>query len=181
MDKTLHTPDGQPGAAGERRAQFLRFVQRLDECLEPHLGRIAYGNLRRQVFDGHESLDDTSNVAIVYETPGGSTDQINVVYEHHTGTFHMVQEHEEFTDHNPERVLESIRRRINAIPRKRQRRLREQVDRWLNEGRSRGQMFAEVNRLLQSGLRGGSITAAEMRDVVRYIVRKHTHRPLNPQ
>ncbi len=173
MDNVLRAEGTSPGGVEGHRAKFQRFLERLDVSLQPHLGKIAYGNLRRDIADGHEAVDGTSNIAIVYETPGGSTDQINIVYDNTKGSFHLITEDEEVTLDDPDRVLQVVDADIAAIPQKRMATLREQADHWLSQGRSRGQMFAELNRILQSGLRGGSITATEMRDVCRYIVEKH--------
>ena len=153
--------------------KFHQFLGRLQPYMRPHLGSVDYGNLRCEVCDGSADADEPSNVAIVYETPGGSTDQINIGYDQGTGTFHLVHDEREVVETDSDRVFELVRRQIRAIPGKRLASLRVQADNWLNEGRSRGQMFAELNRILQSGLRGGSITVREMREVVKYIVEKH--------
>jgi len=174
VDKALRSRQGDSDLVQQRRAKFEDFVHRLTEYLRPHLGRIAYGNLRCEVCDGADALDEVSNVAIVYETPGGSTDQVNIAYDNRTGAFHLVREDHDINCQDPDRILEAVKERVRSVPDRRMASLQKQADRWLSEGQSRGEMFAEVNRLLQSGLRGGSITAGEMRDVIRYIVDKHT-------
>src|SRR5437764_10913279 len=80
----------EPSSYQTRQSEF---EARLRELMQPYARRIEYGNLRSQPSDwetpdGHK----ITNFAIVYETPGGSTDQINVAYDHTTGHFTLLDE-----------------------------------------------------------------------------------------
>ena len=153
-----------------------RFLETLQNSLEPYLGRIAYGNLRKEVSEWSSDGTHSTNLALGYESPGGSTDQINVAFDHKGGLFHITNEHGDEVTPDPEVVANAVMLRVEAIPAKRAATLRRCVNEWLGEGRSRGQMFVEANRLLQSGFRGGSITHEELKDVIRYIVDCYDHR-----
>jgi len=176
VDQTVQRDEGKE----KQQSRFSAFLNQLSDLLRPHLGRVEFGNLRCEVCDGEEALNGVSNVAIVYETPGGSTDQINIDYDSSTGCFHLMQEDGEVVEADPQPILKLVAARVAAIPEKRQASLRRQVEQWLSEGHSRGQMFAQVNRLLQSGLRGGQITAHEMREVIKYIVDRHSQPSSQP-
>src|SRR4051812_243568 len=84
---------------------------RIQECIGPVAGRVEYGNLRCRISEWDGGAGDTvTNIALVYETPGGSTDQINISYHHLTSLFSLVDVHEgEVTTASIESVLESVR------------------------------------------------------------------------
>lgn len=154
-------------------AGLAAFLAELDQLLVPLEHRVNYGNLRKEVSEWDSAAGKLTNLALVYETPGGSTDQINVAFHHATGNFSVVDaasEEGELLFSDMTEALRYLRRRIYVIPARRREVLHRQVDGWLDQGRTRGEMFSEVNRLLQSDFRGGSITHAEMQEVIKYIV-----------
>src|SRR5438067_13780196 len=81
---------------GEER--FEQFVDCLRRQIAPFAGRPEYGNLRHQigVWETTEGARVT-NVALVYDTPDGSPDQINVCFDHRAGLFSLVDETEHLT------------------------------------------------------------------------------------
>src|SRR5436190_17083762 len=115
------------------------FEARLRELMQPYARRIEYGNLRSQPSewetpDGHK----ITNFALVYETPGGSTDQINVAYDHAHGYFTLLDETlGELETDSVETVIEKIRPRVAGIPDKRREHLRGEVRRHIDAGLSR--------------------------------------------
>ena len=64
---------------------LVEFKERLDKFISSvtrdRERRIAYGNLRHEYSEWDEGDDSNTNVAVIYETPGGSTVQINVTWE----------------------------------------------------------------------------------------------------
>jgi len=152
------------------------FLNSLREALEPYLGKTAYGHLREEVSEWSSDGTHSTNIALVYETPGGSTDQINVAFDHNSGLFYVTGEEGDHCVSNAEEAQRLVLSRVEAIPAKRAERLRRCVEEWLEQGRSRGQMFAEANRPLQLGFSGGSITHEELKAVIRYIVESHQRR-----
>src|SRR5207247_233646 len=114
--------------------RYTEFQTRLRELLQPYAHRVEYGNLRSHTSDWEtpEGLKN-SNVAIVYETPGGSTDQINVAFSHHTGRFTLLDESlGELETDAVATVIESIRPRVQGIPDKRREHLRDEVRRQID-------------------------------------------------
>ena len=50
--------------------------------------------------------------------------------------------------------------------------LKNTIDIWLSEGKSRREMFGEMNKLLQSEFLGGRITNDELKAGIQHIVRE---------
>lgn len=152
------------------------FERELDElitsCRHPDEKRIRYGNLRSEVSEG--SGNGVTNAAVVYETPGGSTTQINITYDEDEQVFTYLSEDlgKTVTCEDPHEVLEMVRRHTASIPRKRMRALFNTIDIWLSEGKSRREMFGEMNKLLQSEFLGGRITTDELKAGIHHIVRQ---------
>src|SRR5687768_1784852 len=98
---------------------FGEFCSRMRERIGPFRGQVEYGDLRERI-DVWESADGTrtSNVALVYETPGGSTDQINISFDHAAAHFSLIADDtlEEFVTGAIDEVLDRIVPRIARIP-----------------------------------------------------------------
>ena len=150
--------------------------QRLDEmlrsCAEPEDRRIGYGNLRCDYSEWHRSSEATTNLAIIHETPGGSTAQLNVAYDHETGEFSYIDHigEQQVVTSDAQRVLEMIQEQIRQIPAKRLQQLHRQIDMWVSEGKSRSHVFAELNKLLQAEFLGGRVNANELKQAIQYAV-----------
>src|SRR5438874_9725137 len=128
----------------ERHQQF---EARLRELMQPYQHRIEYGNLRSQPSDW-ETADGRkiTNFAIVYETPGGSTDQINVAFDHAHGRFTLLDEAlGELETEDVGMVIEQIRPRVAGIPEKRREHLRDEVRRQIDAGMSRMALVGHLN------------------------------------
>ncbi|UCH33311.1 MAG: hypothetical protein JSV65_12095 [Armatimonadota bacterium] len=145
--------------------------QRLQALLADYQYRVVYGNLRAQRSEW-PGQDGVVNFALVYELPGGSTSQINVDYHPTNDSFCImdVDTAEERNCSDAEAALELVRESIARIPERRLRRLREDIDRWFGEGKSSHEMFAEINKLLQTDFKGGSLTHRELKAGINYIL-----------
>src|SRR4051794_10957066 len=95
--------------------QVQDLCSRIQDYIRPFAGRVEYGNLRCRISDWDcGEGEQVTNIALVYETPGGSTDQINISYHHTACHFALIDEHTgEFTTDSIERVLDAIQPRIN--------------------------------------------------------------------
>jgi len=140
---------------------------------QPYERKIAYGNLRREYSEWGDGDEKTTNIAIIFETPGGSTAQINVTYDHGNDVFCPTQagDDQPYETQSIEEVMEFIRAQVQQIPLKRRESLRRQVEIWHEEGMSRGEIFAQMNKLLQLEFVGGRITNAELRDAINYAIK----------
>ncbi len=174
-----------PASGGEPAPSFAmplppmlqQWEQRLEELLANYKYRVAYGNLRAQRSQWTASAE-VVNFALVYELPGGSSSQINVEYHAAEGCFRFidVDTAEERTCHDPEQVLRMLRDSISRIPERRLQRLRDDIQRWFGEGKSSHDMFLEINKLLQTDFKGGTLTNQELKAGIQYILelgRKH--------
>lgn len=165
------------GNADTRFAAFERELDALVEsCQHPVERRIRYGNLRTEVSENRSDGTVVSNAAVVYETPGGSTTQINVSYDQRSKAFNFLADdlQETVSSRDPESVIEMIRSHTEAIPEKRLGALRAQIDGWMAEGKSRRELFGEMNKLLQTEFLGGRITNEELKAGIQHIVREHS-------
>jgi hypothetical protein len=153
---------------------LAEFRQKLDELVNsvshPRERRIAYGNLRHEYSDWGHGAERSTNVAVIYETPGGSTVQINVTFEH--GEFAYLDPHDgdRISSTDPHKPLQMIAREVREIPERRLTRLREQVESWCAQGLCQRDMFAEMNKLLQSDFLGGSITQRELKLGIKHAI-----------
>jgi hypothetical protein len=146
---------------------------RILESIKPFAGRVEYGNLRSKVsaWDMGDG-EPITNVALVYETPGGSTDQINISYYHASGEFALIDEHQgELTTASVEQVLETIQPRITGIPSKRLETLYAEIRRQVDSGSNTAGLFGHLNRMIQSEFKGGTITHLELRDAMTFAVK----------
>jgi hypothetical protein len=154
--------------------------ERLDVAVSSYCNnperRIGHGNLRHEVSQWRRKAEGPTNIAIVYETPGGSTTQINITYDPVTQTFSYLSRDLEakVECHDPAQVLHMIEEHVNLIPEKRQRQLQAQIDLWVEQGMSRSELFAQLNRLLQAEFLGGRITTGELQKGIQYAIRRYS-------
>jgi len=148
-----------------------QWEQPLDELLADYQHRIAYGNLRSQRSQWTGS-GVVVNFALVYELPGGSSSQINIEYHAEENHFRFldVDTAEERVCGDPAEALQMLRESIARIPARRLQRLREDIDRWFGQGKSSRDMFLEINKLLQTDFKGGSLTHQELKAGIGYIL-----------
>jgi len=142
--------------------------QRLEGLCDDYAGRIEYGNLRLEVYDGADQAD--RRIAMAYETPGGSTNQFGISYEDEA--FVMLDAQAEVVRvASPAEVAERMKTLIEGIPEARAERLRQDIDTMLGDGATRLQVLEELNRLLRLGteFRGGSLTVGELTDACCYL------------
>lgn len=141
-------------------------------CRSPAERRIRFGNLRYEISPGSDN-GGVTNAAVVYETPGGSTTQINITYDDKQGVFSYLAEDlvHTVTSTDPQEVIDMVRRHVMSIPERRLQALFNTIDIWLSEGKSRHEMFAEMNKLLQSEFLGGRITTDELKAGIQHIVK----------
>ncbi|HEY3397378.1 MAG TPA: hypothetical protein VGM19_06900 [Armatimonadota bacterium] len=155
------------------------FKERLDaavkSCCSNPERRIGHGNLRHEYSTWRRSGEGSTNVAIIYETPGGSTTQLNITYDPETKTFsylsHDLECKVDCTD--PREVLGMIEDHVNRIPEKREKQLQAQIDIWVGQGMSRQELFAQLNKLLQAEFLGGRITTQELQRGIQYAIRHY--------
>jgi hypothetical protein len=156
----------------QSQALYDSFMAGLRDLIGPHAGKIEYGNLRSHASDWDTGEGPRiTNVAIVYETPGGSTDQINVSFDHGRACFSVLQDDgAEYETAAPEEVLACIQPRILGIPQKRIAHLTDEIKRQMDSGTAPAGVVGHLNRLMNSELRGGTITHLEMRDAMTFAV-----------
>ena len=161
-------------AAAHGSEHLEELCSRVQECIAPYAGKVEYGNLRSRISDWDSGDGEAvTNIALVYETPGGSTDQINISYYHRTRTFGLIVDaHEgELTTAQVEEVLNSIEPRICGIPSKRRETLYAEIRRQVDSGSNTQGLFGHLNHMMQSSLLGGKITHLELRDAMTYAVK----------
>ena len=150
------------------------FRERLDELVNsvnhPRERRIAYGNLRHEYSEWGSGDAKSTNVAVIYETPGGSTVQINVTYENGAFCYLSPDGGERVSTPDPNATLQMIAHEIREIPERRLSRLRQQIESWCEQGLCQRDMFAEMNKLLQSDFLGGSITQRELKLGIKHAI-----------
>ena len=148
-----------------------QWEQRFQALFDDYKYRVVYGNLRasRSEWNGDGG---TVNFALVYELPGGSSSQINIEYHRADGSFRFVDVDtaEERSCCDPHAALQALHESIKRIPERRLRRLREDIDRWFGQGKSSHDMFLEINKLLQTDFKGGSLTHQELKAGIGYIL-----------
>lgn len=147
---------------------FQALFDRLCEEARPFFGKVEYGNLRHQISLWEDANGvRVTNLAVVYETPGGSTDQINCSFNHATRLFSVIDEAEHTTDSIDE-VLARMLPRIHSIPEKRREALFAEIRRQADGGIARAGLFGQITRLMQSDFKGGTITLQELQEAMRY-------------
>jgi hypothetical protein len=146
-------------------------TRRVQDLIRPYAGRVEYGNLRMKTSEYDCSEGMVVNIALAYETPGGSTDQINITYTRSTSLFALIDaQHGEQTTQCVEEVVESVQPRIHGIPQKRLETLYSEIRRHIDDGANTAGLFGHLNRILQSEFKGGTITHIELRDAMTYAV-----------
>lgn len=153
-------------------ATLQRWEQRFNQLVLDRQHRLSYGNLRWQRSEWSGS-GRVVNFALVHELPGGSSSQINIEYHAADDCFRFLDADtaEEIVCRDPEQVLRMVRDSISRIPARRVQRLHEDIDRWFAEGKSSHDMFLEINRLLQTDFKGGSLTHQELKAGINYILK----------
>lgn len=163
-------------ASNQRLEQFQRTLDELVALYQrPEERRIGYGNLRHEYSKYTKDDKTTINIAVIYETPGGSTTQINVTFDTDAGVFSYLdrnlENHIESPD--PDEVVETIKEQIREIPGKRSQQLMTQIDSWMDMGKGRYEIFGELNKLLQTEFLGGRITTTELKEGIQHVVAQH--------
>jgi len=136
--------------------------------LAPYMGKVSFGNLRFQISEWEEGDRKFTNIAIVYETPGSSTNQLNITVDEREGVLTFVDGEMERRTTDLQEAIQFVEEAIRSIPERRMERLRETVRRWVGQGRSRAEVLAELNRLLRADLIGGTITHHELKATIQY-------------
>ena len=155
------------------------FKQHLDaavrSCCSNPERRIGHGNLRHEYSQWRRG-EGSTNVAIIYETPGGSTTQLNISFDPASKCFSYLSADLECkvdcTD--PAEVFQMIEEHVRAIPDKRARQLQQQIELWVEQGMSRSELFAQLNKLLQAEFLGGRITTSELQRGIQYAIRHYS-------
>ena len=93
---------------------FKMFVDRLRREISPYAGSPEYGYIRFRTDVWESGGVQITNIALVYDRPGGSTDQINVSFDYGTGFFALIDEEERLTA-DVEQVIAWILPRVKAI------------------------------------------------------------------
>jgi hypothetical protein len=145
--------------------------------------RIGYGNLRYESSDWGQGDERATNFAIIYETPGGSTAQINVTYEHAADQFAYLDEtgSDRTTTRDVDSVIRYVQAQVDHIPAKRREVLFRQVDNWVDEGMAYGALFAELNQLIQLEFVGGRITHEELKEAIKRAYERRTGKKFTPE
>lgn len=159
--------------ASDTITDWVAAVQRV---MQPHLHQVPYGNLRTESSRWQEADGPVVNLAIVYELPGGSTNQVNITYSESARlfTFLALDTHEERQTALESDVLDMVREAVERIPAARRQRLVEDIDRWAVQGLPTKDLFQKINKLLQiEDLRGGTITPQEMKEGIAHILAHH--------
>lgn len=152
------------------------WVTAVEAVLKPHLHQIPYGNVRSEQSQWNDGDGAVINLAIVYEVPGGSTNQINITYYERARQFSYLKldSHDECYTASLDEVLRMVRDAIERIPAIRKARLLEDIDRWAEMGLAQKDLFQKMNGLLQiDDLRGGTITMQEMKFGISHILAKY--------
>ncbi len=153
-------------------ASLAEEVQKqLIATLAPYMGKVSFGNLRFQTSEWAEGDKKYVNIAIVYETPGSSTNQLNITVDEAEGILTFVDGEVERRTNNVNEAIQFVEGTIRDIPERRLERLRETVRKWAGQGRSRAEVLAELNKLLRADLIGGTITHHELKETIQYCLR----------
>ena len=158
---------------------FVDFKRRLDRviasCQQPEERRIGFGNIRHEYCEWcREGVNDT-NIAIIYETPGGSTTQINLTFNHLTGDFTYLDEdlESQVTTQDANEVLHYVENHMRQIPGKRLVQVETTIDTWVSQGKGRSEIFGELNKLLQTEFLGGRVNNNELKHGIQHLVREY--------
>lgn len=152
--------------------KWEEFLKAVKEKLSPFQGLITYGNLRWESHKWGEGEDSTYIFSLVYETPGGSTNQLSIYFRPAEERFEALGQEEEEDLHSSsiEEVISWLEDKVRKIPHIRLAKLKSNIDQWFSSGRTRMEMLQEMNKLLQTDFKGGSITHTELREGIQYIL-----------
>ena len=157
---------------------FQEWQQRVAALLSAYEHKVAYGNLRCLYSQWQGEGEPVTNLAVVYELPGGSTNQINQSYRHQQCTIcYLDGQGGECTTDTPEHALQVLSDAVQAIPQRRQDSLCEQIARWFGEGKTKHEIFQEINQLLRTDFRGGSLTHTELKLGINYVLELARRQP----
>lgn len=154
------------------------FKERLDKTVKayqhPEERRIGYGNLRHEYNEWSRGETRETNVAVIYETPGGSTTQINVTYVSEAGEFVFLDDDLEtqISTKDPEEALAFIEKHLKVIPEKRCSQLEMSIDSWMFQGKGKSEICSELNKLLQTEFLGGRINNKELKHGIQHLVKQ---------
>jgi ribonucleotide reductase alpha subunit len=150
-------------------SKLEEFRRRLMTLLSPYRGKVTYGNLRYEEKEWEEKNCKIASFAIVYETPGGSTNQITVLYSDANG-FTLIDGDppKEIQLDSIDEVLRAVEDTVRQIPHRRIERLKATVERWMADGKSLHELLQEINKLVRSEFKGGSITHQELKMAIQY-------------
>lgn len=139
----------------------------------PKERRVGYGNLRHEYSSWKREGEDIVNIAVIYETPGGSTTQLNITYSNLDNLYTYLDSDlgDQVTTHDPREAMRMVGEHVHQIPAKRQAALDQQVDAWMGEGRSKREVFAELNKLLQNEFLGGRVTTLELKSAIQHAIK----------
>lgn len=158
----------------EAQNSTTNWMDAIQAVIAPYSQQVVpYGNLRSETTSWNDESGHVTNMAIVYEVPGGSTNQINITYMESTATFAYLalDTHDEQQTTALAEVLHMVEEAVARIPEIRRNRLYEDIDRWARQGMGQQDLFSEIKKLLQiEDLRGGTITPQEMRESIAYIM-----------
>lgn len=153
------------------------FRRELDKAIasyqSPQERRVGYGNLRHEYSTWKKEDEEITNIAVIYETPGGSTTQLNITYHHddHTFTYLDADLGSQLTTDDPREALHAVEHHVRQIPEKRRAQLSSQVNAWMDEGKSKREVFSELNKLLQEQFLGGRITTGELKAGIQHAIK----------
>ncbi|MBC7327567.1 hypothetical protein H5T87_05585 [bacterium] len=152
--------------------KWEEFLEAVKEKFSPFQGLVTYGNLRWESHNWGEGEDSAYILSLVYETPGGSTNQFSVYYRPATDTFEALgqEQEEDLRTSSVSEVLAWLEDKVRKIPQIRIAKLKSNIDQWFASGRTRMEMLQEMNKLLQTDFKGGSITHTELREGIQYIL-----------
>lgn len=147
-------------------------------CQQPEERRIGYGNIRHEYCEWCRDDENDTNVAVIYETPGGSTTQLNFSFNHLTGEFSYLDTDLESTivTEDPQQVLTYIEDHMRLIPGKRLVQIEKTIDDWMGQGKGRSEIFAELNKMLQTEFLGGRVNNNELKHGIQHLVKEFGRR-----
>lgn len=176
-EESLSFTSSSSSAASQSGVDELdEFRKRLITLLSPYRGKVTYGNLRYEEREWEGSDGKITSFAIVYETPGGSTNQITVTHTYGKGSFTLVSGDlpDELHLHSADEVLKAVEEAIKQIPHKRIERLKATVEQWVASGKSLHELLQEINKLVRSEFKGGSITHQELKIAIQHCIQLST-------
>jgi hypothetical protein len=144
-------------------------------CQQPEERRIGYGNIRHEYCEWCRDDEKDTNIAVIYEIPGGSTTQINFSYNHNTGEFSYLDNDLETTiiTKDPAQVMAYIEEHMRHIPGKRLLQIEKTIEDWINQGKGRSEIFAELNKMLQTEFLGGRVNNKELKHGIQHLVKAY--------